>query len=129
MKSSHQVKTLQDKQWNRSNEPIWWSLFGAGGVVVALILPAVILITGILIPLGLVDPHFMSYVRMQGFASHWLGGLIVFAVIVLPTWHAAHRIYHLSHDLMLKPHQLYFILCYGLAFVITIAAGTLLLVV
>jgi fumarate reductase subunit D len=36
----------------RTNEPIFWSLFGAGGVVVAFVLPMLILLTGIAYPLG-----------------------------------------------------------------------------
>ena len=37
----------------RSDEPIYWGLFGAGGVVTAMLLPIVVLITGILVPVGI----------------------------------------------------------------------------
>jgi fumarate reductase subunit D len=40
----------------RSNEPIFWSLFGAGGMLAALIGPALVFITGIAVPLGLLLP-------------------------------------------------------------------------
>ena len=36
----------------RSSEPFFWSLFGAGGVVVAFIVPMLIFITGVAGPLG-----------------------------------------------------------------------------
>ena len=35
----------------KSNEPIWWSLFSAGGVVAALLVPVRIFLTGIAWPL------------------------------------------------------------------------------
>ena len=37
----------------RSNEPIFWSLFGAGGMLSALVAPILIFITGIIAPIGL----------------------------------------------------------------------------
>ena len=35
----------------KSNEPIWWSLFSAGGMIAAMVFPILIIITGFLIPL------------------------------------------------------------------------------
>jgi fumarate reductase subunit D len=34
----------------RSNEPIIWLLFGAGGMLSALVAPVLVLITGLLVP-------------------------------------------------------------------------------
>ena len=31
----------------RSNEPVFWALFGAGGVIAALAFPALVLVTGL----------------------------------------------------------------------------------
>ena len=78
----------------RSHEPVFWSLFGAGGVVSALVLPVLIVITGIAVPLGLIPAEAMSYERMSHFAGSWLAKPILAAVIALPMWHAAHRVYH-----------------------------------
>ena len=36
----------------KSNEPVWWSLFSAGGVVAALFIPITLILTGLAVPLG-----------------------------------------------------------------------------
>lgn len=100
----------------RSNEPVFWSLFGAGGVLAALILPMLILITGIAVPLGVLPPETMAYDRMQAFAANGFGKLFIFTVISLPLWHAAHRIFLSLHDLGIHWGRMLFKwLCYGLA--------------
>jgi len=83
----------------RSNEPIFWSLFGAGGTLAALVLPALVLITGIAWPLGLIPDDALSHSRMSGLADSLAGALALFAVISLTLWHAAHRIFHSLRDL------------------------------
>jgi Fumarate reductase subunit D len=45
----------------RSDEPVYWLLFGAGGVVAAVLLPVMILITGLLVPLGILNADTLSY--------------------------------------------------------------------
>ena len=108
----------------RSNKPIFWSLFGAGGMLSALIGPALVFITGIAVPLGFqLGTDAMSYGRMLRFAGNWAGKAFVLAVIALFLWHAAHRIFHSLHDLGLRTGPLAFALCYGTAFAGT--AGTL----
>ena len=66
----------------RSNAPIFWSMFGAGGMLSALIGPALVFITGIAVPLGfLIASGTMDYAHMLAFARHWLGKIFIFAVI------------------------------------------------
>jgi fumarate reductase subunit D len=49
----------------RSHDPIFWSLFGAGGMLSALIGPALVFVTGIGVPLALLlSPNLMEYERM-----------------------------------------------------------------
>ncbi len=108
----------------RSNEPIFWSLFGAGGVIASLILPVLILITGIAVPLGIMPAETLSYERMSGFLDGWFGKLFVFAVISLTFWHAFHRIYHSLHDFGIHAGLGVFrVLAYGIALVGTLGAG------
>ncbi len=116
------------KQYIRSNEPIVWGLFGAGGMVAAFILPVLILFTGLLVPLGLVDAEVLSYQRVLTFSEHWLGKLLLFITISLPVWHGIHRFYHGLHDLgQHNGRRLAFYICYGFALVITLLTVLLLL--
>jgi fumarate reductase subunit D len=111
----------------RSHEPIFWSLFGAGGVLSALIAPALILITGILAPVGLWMPHqALAYGRVLGFAQHWFGKLLLLAVISLFLFHAAHRIYHGLHDLGVHAGTGTMAAAYGSALLASLATAVLL---
>ena len=112
----------------RSHEPIFWSLFGAGGVLSALIAPALILITGVLTPIGLWMPQqALGYERVLGFAQHPLGKLLLLAVISLFLFHAVHRIYHGLHDLGVHAGTGAMVAAYGSALLATFAAAVLLL--
>ncbi|MFM2484850.1 fumarate reductase subunit FrdD [Celerinatantimonas yamalensis] len=111
----------------RSNEPIFWGLFGAGGMVAAILTPVCILITGLLIPLGAFDSNKYSFERASFLAGHWLGALVLLIVISLPMWHGMHRIYHGLHDIGVKTTMAYKLVCYGIALVVTIATAVLLL--
>jgi len=108
-----------------SNKPLLWVPFAAGGLVAALIVPVLILITGVLVPLGLVHgPHD----RMAAFAHNPVGKLILFAVVALPAWHGAHRLRMTAQDLgfggiVIKGA------CYGSAAVIIATAAVALLAV
>ena len=83
----------------RSNDPIFWSMFGAGGMLAALIGPALVFITGIAVPLGfLFAADTMSYAHVLAFAQNWAGKIFLFAVVSLFLWHAAHRLAILMHD-------------------------------
>ncbi|MEE8364366.1 MAG: fumarate reductase subunit FrdD [Gammaproteobacteria bacterium] len=113
----------------RSHDPIFWSLFGAGGMLSALIGVALVFVTGIGVPLAfLVSKDLMQYQSMLGFAQHWLGKIIVFAVIVLFLWHAALRIFHLLHDFGVHAGTLAKLFCYGLTLLCTIATAYWLLI-
>ena len=111
----------------RSEEPIYWLLFGAGGVVAALLLPVLILISGILVPLGILSADTLSYEKMHALATSWWGAPILLAAIALPIYHAMHRVYHGLHDLKVGARPLFFVLCYGGALLLTLYSGYLLL--
>jgi len=104
----------------RSNRPIFWSLFGAGGMLAALVGPVLIFITGIAVPLGLLPRDTMSYGRVLAFAQSGLGKVAILALIGLFLFHGLHRIYHCLHELGLPLGHGGMALFHGLA-----AAGTL----
>ena len=107
----------------RSNEPIFWSLFGAGGVLSALVGPVLILVTGVLVPAGIWLPSdTMSYDRMQVFVGNWFGKLAIVAVISLFLWHGMHRVYHGLHDLGIHARTGAMVACYGVALLGTVLA-------
>lgn len=114
----------------RSNEPVFWSLFGAGGVVVAFILPVIIFITGLAIPLGILPSEVMAYDRIHSFATNWIGKLFILVIISLTLWHAMHRIFLALHDLGIKRGRTFCRwLCYGTAFLGTLIPLALLLAI
>jgi fumarate reductase subunit D len=107
----------------RSNAPIFWALFGAGGMLSALTGPVLVFMTGIAIPMGfLLAPEVMNYPRMLGFAQHFVGKLVILAVIILYLWHAAHRIFKSLHDVGIHPSPASKLACYGTAFVGSVLA-------
>ncbi|MEJ2794154.1 fumarate reductase subunit FrdD [Iodobacter sp. LRB] len=101
----------------RSNEPIFWLLFGAGGMLAALIGAMLVLITSFATPLGLLPAGLFSYANMQGFARHLVGKALILAVIALFLWHAVHRVFHSLHDVGIHAGPVARLLCYGIAFV------------
>lgn len=112
----------------RSNEPIFWSLFGAGGVVAAFAVPVLIVITGIAAPLGMLAPERLSYARVSAFAASLPGAIFLFIVISLTLWHAFHRIYHSLHELGIhRGLQLVRVACYGTALAGTVLTAYLLI--
>jgi fumarate reductase subunit D len=112
----------------RSNEPVVWTLFGAGGVVVAYTMPVLIFITGIAVPLGIVSPDILSFERLSDFASGWAGKLFLLIIISLPLWQSAHRIFLSLHDFGIKQGEIFFrVLLYGAAFWATVFSLLLLI--
>lgn len=85
----------------RSDEPIWWGLFSAGGVCFAVFVPAAILFIALLIPAGVVAPEALSFARARSLVFGLPGLIFIGVVICLPLFHAAHRIRHGLHDLKL----------------------------
>ena len=110
----------------KSNEPIWWSLFSAGGMVAAMMFPILIIITGILVPFGLVGDDPLNFERIRDAVSQPLVKLILFTIISLPLFHWAHRFRFTLVDVGLKSvSTLISILCYGGAIAGTIVSAVL----
>ncbi len=112
----------------RSNAPIFWSLFGAGGMFSALFGPVLVFITGIAVPLSLMLPSStMSYPKMLVFAQNIIGKGFILAVISLFLWFAAHRIFHSLHEIGIHAGLGAKLICYGSAFVATVVSAVVLL--
>jgi fumarate reductase subunit D len=111
----------------RSLEPFWWALFSAGGMLAAMFLPVLIVITGILIPFGLVPDAALAYERVYGVLGHPLVRLLLLALLALPLFHAAHRILHTLGELGLRRSKSTLaVLCYGSAILGTIVTAAVL---
>lgn len=74
----------------KSNKPIVWGPFAAGGTITAFVTPVLIVLT-LLAALGQ-SPRALSYDALRGFLGHWLSQVIVFGVIALSLWSSAHRL-------------------------------------
>ena len=111
----------------RSSQPPFWLLFGAGGMLSALLGAALVFVTGIAAPLGLEPPAAMGYADALAFSRNWAGKGFLFCVIALFLWHGAHRIYHTAHDLGFPTGIVAKCVCYGTALLGSIAAAEALL--
>jgi len=113
----------------RSHEPVVWLLFAAGGMIAAMLLPALIVVIGLAGPTGLLGEGSLDYERVLGLVGHPIGRLTVLAVVSLLFWHAMHRIFHGLHDLGVSTHlDRYRILSYGCALLATVVTAGLLVV-
>lgn len=99
----------------RSHKPIIWALFAAGGTIAAFFVPALILITCIAAPLGLLSAEVMSYDRMLNLLQHPFSKLVTFGVLFPVIWHAVHRTRITAHDLGCRHNTLVAFVCYGVA--------------
>lgn len=110
----------------RSHEPVFWLLFGAGGMLSALIGPMLVFITGIAVPMGWLAPDALDHARVLAFARHPLGALAVWAVVSLFLFHGNHRVLHSQHDLGLHTGRVAQLACYGTATLGSVLAALLL---
>ena len=80
-----------------SNEPLPWAIFSAGGVIIALLIPILIVITGFLVP-----AEEIEFADLEDPFDNPLVRLVVFGVAFFTFFHAAHRIRHTLMDLGLR---------------------------
>jgi fumarate reductase subunit D len=109
----------------KSNKPIVWGPFAAGGTLTAFLTPALVLLT-LLVALGHA-PDLLSYERLHAFAGHWLVKLALVGVVFLSLWSAAHRLRITCYDLGVRADTLVATIVYAVAGIGTLAAGIYLL--
>ncbi|TDD45331.1 fumarate reductase subunit D [Nonomuraea terrae] len=97
----------------RTPEPYLWLLFSGGGVVAALVLPVLVLLFGVLMPLGVVD--WPAAAHLRALVDHVLVRVALAAVVVLCLFHAAHRLRFTSEELLGlgRFDRLIAVVCYG----------------
>jgi fumarate reductase subunit D len=110
---------------NRETEPIFWTLFSAGGVVAALFLPVQLFIFALAVPLGWM--HAPTYESLRLLAHSPITRLYLFVLCSLPLFHFAHRFRYTLYDGLQIKHlnEVVFAGCYGVAILGTLAAAYL----
>ncbi|WP_294461113.1 fumarate reductase subunit FrdD [uncultured Ruminobacter sp.] len=99
----------------RSDEPIYWGLFGFGGMVIAFALPAIL-------TLMILQGFGVDCFKLAAIAKTWWGAGALFVIVSAPLWHGFHRIYHGLHDLCIHTTRVHHYVLYGLAAIFSLAA-------
>ncbi len=108
----------------KSNKPIVWGPFAAGGTLTAFLTPALVILT-LLAALGQV-PDALAYERLHAIAAHWLGKAAFIAVIFLSLWSAAHRLRITCYDFGMRADTLVAAALYSATGLASIAAAVFL---
>lgn len=104
----------------KSNKPLVWGPFAAGGTITAFLTPVLILLT-LMAALGHV-PELLTYDRLHLLASHWLVKFMIVVVIFLSLWSAAHRLRITCYDFGVRADALVAAIVYFVAVAATLAA-------
>lgn len=102
-----------------SHKAPFWFLFAAGGTIVAFVLPIMIFMTGIAPALGIFSDAW-SYASMHSFVEGWFVKLVLFGIITLASWHAAHRLRVVAHDFGIRADSAVAVVVYGMAALATV---------
>jgi fumarate reductase subunit D len=97
----------------RSNKPIVWGPFAAGGTLTAFVTPVLILLT-LLAALGHA-PDLLAFDRMHALAGHWLAKAAIAGTVFLSLWSAAHRLRITCYDLGVRADTLVATVVYAVA--------------
>jgi fumarate reductase subunit D len=79
-----------------AKKSVVWGLFAAGGTIAAFLFPALIAL--FLLVAADRTPEGLQFGPFHAFAAGWLGKIVLFFVISLALWHAAHRLRVVFHD-------------------------------
>lgn len=103
----------------KSNKPIIWGIFAAGGELVSLIVPVLIVLT-LLAAMGHV-PDRLGYEKLHAYASHWFGKIPIFTVLFLSLWSQAHRLRITFFDFGARADALIATVVYSIAALCSVA--------
>lgn len=106
-----------------SSEPFFWALFSSGGMLAALVMPALVLLLWFAVPLGWVDA--LSHSELSSKIEQPLVRLALFGFVMLSLFHWAHRFRFTLYDGLQLSH-LYGLIAavtYGSATVVTLLAA------
>lgn len=110
-------------------EPVFWSLFSAGGFVAAILLPVHVAILGIAYAAGWLPEGALSHDRVLDLVRHPLAKLYLWGIVSLPLYHWAHRFRFAVHH-QFGVHggkRLIAAACYGIAVAGTVITALILL--
>jgi fumarate reductase subunit D len=109
------ARTTTAQAKRSTSDALAWLLFSAGGVVSALLVPVLLLLFGVVFPLGLLPPP--GHAHLSAVLDHPLTRLVLLVLCVLALLHWAHRFrYALAEGLQLRRLRgLITVLCYGAA--------------
>lgn len=112
----------------RSREPLLWAMFSGGGMLAALVLPAVVLVLWVAAPLGWVD--VTVYDRFVELVRHPASRVALFGFVSLAFFHWAHRFRYTLYDGLQLYHlnDLIAALTYGSAAVLSLGAGVIFII-
>lgn len=123
--SGHGSGPTSGRRHRRPMEPFFWALFSSGGMLAALLLPAVALALFFALPLGWAEAGHEALLARFG---NPLVRLALFGVVTLSMFHWAHRFRFTLYDGLQLYHlnALIAVVCYGGATLATLVAAWLL---
>jgi len=97
----------------KSNDPFWWTLFGAGGTLSAFFMPVLAFLFTLAFPLGWVQVP--DYTELSSLIQHPIAKLFLLALLPLSLFHWAHRFRFTLYDGLQIKHlnELIAVICYG----------------
>ena len=97
-------------------EPLLWTLFSAGGVLAALVIPIHLFLFGVAVPLGWAHP---SDKHLSELLQHPVTRMYLFILCTLALFHGTHRFRYTLYDGLQIKHlnEVINVLCYGGALV------------
>lgn len=94
-------------------EPLLWLLFSAGGVLAAMLMPALVFLFGLAFPLGWISPP--GHEHLAGLLRHPLTRVGLLLLCTLSLFHWAHRFRYTLYDGLQIKHlnEAVNLFCYG----------------